>query len=775
MAPSTFTPPPSTEPGGATNRLVLAPWLNRGAGVVAAGVLALGAIGDAITGIQLLPGFLTGLPPWAWWLAVGVLTAIVTLNLVLEGLSFLDRRQTRRLARDTTAPRAGYFRIGPYEDRPEDRAAFDRADHAHLRVLEWLESASALPLYLSGDSGSGKSSLLNAAVLPALRDKQWTVAPARAYQDPAAALREALLVGRTHRPESDRGLRALAEAAARKSKGPLLLLLDQFEEFLILASPEVQAAFQAWVAALAAQPIKNLKLLLVLRSEYLTDLDKAGFPLPHLGANWFQLACFSFNDARGFMAGSGLGLTPEALNKLLTSAAELDDIPGKVRPITLNVLGQVLENSEIAGTRLEAGKLVRQYIAQAVGQPGVRAHAAPVLDQLVTAQGTKRPRAEQELAAATGLSPLEVRAVLRGLHQAWLARPLDAARSVWELSHDFIARAVSVYLGRRQGELGRKVLALAGPALLGGLAAVLGSHYALQWWDTRPLIPDMVDIPAGSFCMGSRPPGAPAPADCPELPEDPEAQSDERPARRMYVPAFRLGRHEVTAGEFRRFVKARQARGEELNWTDDARTVDALPPAERVLKDRLPAVNLSHDDAVAYAEWLSRETGERYRLPTEAEWEYAARAGSLTRRWWGDDLKREDACVHANVLDRQGLAALKAREYNITWEGFACATDGYVLSAPVGHFGARGANAFGLQDLLGNVWEWVADCYHASYGDAPAGPEAWMDGTECASGRRVIRGGSWDLGPATLRSAYRGGLTPGYRFDNLGFRLAQDL
>jgi formylglycine-generating enzyme required for sulfatase activity len=735
--------------------------------------LALGAIGDAITGTQLLPGFLTGLPPWAWWLTVAVLSAVVVLNLVLEVLSRLDRRHTHRLAQATVAPRTGYFRIGPYEDRPEDRAAFDRADRAHLRVLEWLESSSVLPLYLSGDSGAGKSSLLHASVLPALREQQWTVVAARAYQDPEAALREALAAGRQRRPDGGRDLRDLVEAAARKSEGSLLLLLDQFEEFLILAPPEVQAGFQAWVAALADRPVKNLKLLLVLRSEYLTDLDKAGFPSPHLGANWFQLACFSFKDAREFMAGSGLGLMPEALDKLLASAAELDDIPGKVRPITLNVLGHVLENGGAAGAGLDAGRLVRQYIAQAVGQPGVRAHAAPVLEQLVTGHATKRPRSEAELAKATGLSNLEVRAVLRGLHQAWLARPLDAARGVWELSHDFIARAVFAYLGRRAGELGRKVLALAGPALLGGLLAMLGSHYVIQWLETRPQDPEMVDIPAGRFCMGSRKPGAPAPVDCPELPEDPEAQSDEMPARRVQVPAFRLGRHEVTAGEFRRYVKSMQARGREIDWNDDVRTVNALPPGERGLKERLPAVNVTHAEAVAYAEWLWEETGRqgpKYRLPTEAEWEYAARAGTTTRRWWGDDPKHEEACAHANVLDRKAQAALRESDR----ESFACETDGYVWSAPVGHFGNKGANGFGLQDMLGNVWEWMADCWHDSYRGAPAGPEAWTDGTKCASGRRVSRGGSWNSDPGRLRSANRYGFTPDYRYDDLGFRLAQD-
>ena len=494
------------------------------------------------------------------------------------------------------------------------------------------------------------------------------------------------------------------------------------------------------------------------------------------------------------MAGSELPLAPAELEGVVASASELDRIPGKVRPITLNVLGHVLDHAQASSSGLDAGRLVRQYIAEAAGRRGVREYAPAVLDQLVTAHATKRPRSEAELAAATGLEAEPVRAVLRSFHAAALARPVDAAANRWELSHDFIAEAVSAYLGRPPRELGRKILATAGPVLLGALLALILSHYAIQWVETRPLVPDMVDIPAGSFCMGSQgeaPSAAsdfenfirqekeksrqPVPSACPELPPDPEAQPDEMPARRIQVPAFRMGRHEVTAGEFRRFVKAMQARGREINWTDDARTVDALPPAERTQKDRLPAVNLSHGDAVAYTQWLSRETGQRYRLPTEAEWEYAARAGTTTRRWWGDDAKHEDACAHANVLDRKALAALKAGGFAITWEGYACETDGYVWSAPVGRFGAAGANGFGLQDMLGNVWEWVADCFHQNYQGAPAGPESWMDGTECASGRRVIRGGSWYNEPVNLRSANRNWITPDDRGSTLGFRLAQDL
>jgi formylglycine-generating enzyme required for sulfatase activity len=574
-------------------------------------------------------------------------------------------------------------------------------------------------------------------------------------------------------------LRELTEAAARQCERPLLLLLDQFEEYLILASPEIQAGFRAWVADLAARPIGNLKLLLALRDEYTTDLEKVGFPPPAYKYNWIKLDCFSHRAAHDFLKG-GLNLNPTDMDSLLTSAADIDGIPGKVKPITLNVLGHVLEEGGAVASGLDAGRLIRRYIDQVIGKPGVRAHAAPVLDQLITPHGTKRPRAEAELAEATRLSIQEVRAVLRGLHQAWLARPLDAASQVWELSHDFIAQAVSTYLGRQPLRFGRQALTWAGPALLGGLIALLGARQLNVWLETRPLDPEMVEIPAGSFCMGSRLPKTPAPADCPDLPVDDEANGDETPARRVSVPAFRLGKHEVTAGEYRRFVKAMQAEGKELIWNDDTDTVHALPLDQRDQKDRLPAVNVSFEDASAYAAWLSLATGQPeeapYRLPTEAEWEYAARAPDpgkpvQKRRWWGNDTDHRQACKHANVLDRKGSSFLDSLNYIIDWANHDC-EDAYALSAPAGRFGA---NAFQLEDMLGNVSEWVADCYHDSYWEAPPDPDAWMDGAYCADGRRVLRGGSWFSNPKILRSASRLKFKPGFRYDTIGFRLAQDL
>jgi Leucine-rich repeat (LRR) protein len=150
-----------------------------------------------------------------------------------------------------------------------------------------------------------------------------------------------------------------------------------------------------------------------------------------------------------------------------------------IRPITLNVVGHVLSQGRASAPALDAGLLVRRYIEQSVEQPAIREIAPRVLKELVTEQGTKRPRSEKDLVEQTRLRPGEVRAVMNGLSAAALARPLDAAQGVWELSHDFVARAVSRYLGRRRLDWPGLARAFAAPALFVLMAA--GTAGAVAW------------------------------------------------------------------------------------------------------------------------------------------------------------------------------------------------------------------------------------------------------------------------------------------------------
>ena len=179
-------------------------------------------------------------------------------------------------------------------------------------------------------------------------------------------------------------------------------------------------------------------------------------------------------------------------------------------------------------------------------------------------------------------------------------------------------------------------------------------------------------------------------------------------------------------------------------------------------------VCVNHHDANAYAQWLSDKTGRHYRLPSEAEWEYAARAGRKTARFWGDD--RDGARRYANVADRSLM-----REFNMKFdpEQFFDWDDGFPFTAPVGSFQP---NPFGLCDMLGNVWEWTQDHWHENYKGAPDDGSAWTtEGSKKDDGLRVIRGGAWDGSPWNARTGTRGRGHGGDRNSGTGFRLAGTL
>jgi formylglycine-generating enzyme required for sulfatase activity len=242
------------------------------------------------------------------------------------------------------------------------------------------------------------------------------------------------------------------------------------------------------------------------------------------------------------------------------------------------------------------------------------------------------------------------------------------------------------------------------------------------------------------------------------------------------VEAFEIGQREVTVGEFRRFVAVmnyrtdaeQNAGGREgciiayrdgSEWKYGYRAGYSWKNPNFQQGDDHPVVCVSGNDAVAYTQWLSRETGQRYRLPSEAEWEYAARAGTTGARYWGDDPDR--ACRYANVYDQSS-----ERVNGFGWEAHAC-DDGWVHTAPVGLFQP---NAWKLYDLLGNVGEWTCSVYDKDYGGAEQ-----KCSNKNTTGPLAVRGGSWYYGPASVRSAFRGRDDPAGRYNNQGFRLARSL
>lgn len=295
--------------------------------------------------------------------------------------------------------------------------------------------------------------------------------------------------------------------------------------------------------------------------------------------------------------------------------------------------------------------------------------------------------------------------------------------------------------------------------VVGAVACTTAPRYS-----SARLLPQMLDIPAGQFRMGD---GAG------------RGQADELPVHDVTIRAFRLGQHEVTIGEFRRFVTA-------TNYLTDAeRNLDhegcygrRAPDGSKwdvgrgwiagtswqapgyPVTENHPVACVSFNDVQAYLDWLSRETGTRYRLPSEAEWEYAARAGTTTTYPWGDD--PDAGCTRANGRD------LTPWPDGGAWDQRMNCRDGHFSPAPVGTYAA---NAFGLHEMIGNVSEWVQDCRHDSYAGAPADGSAWTDG-DCNA--RLVRGGTFVYGPPGLRSANRTWSEPGYRVWYQGFRVVEE-
>lgn len=276
--------------------------------------------------------------------------------------------------------------------------------------------------------------------------------------------------------------------------------------------------------------------------------------------------------------------------------------------------------------------------------------------------------------------------------------------------------------------------------------------------------PEMAIIPAGSFMMGS-------PDDEPALNEQVlggvkqklvvAKLAEERPAHRVVIAQpFAVGSREVTRGEFAAFVRA-------TGYNASGKCGPYLPGAVSwrytsfEQNDDHPVVCVHWQDALAYIAWLSSKARKQYRLPTEAEWEYAARAGATTRWPWGD--RADDACKFANVYD---LTEWQGENYYP--KEFECG-DGYKNTARTGAFAP---NAFGLFDMIGNVWEWVADCYNASYVGSPPDGSAWLTGT---CDKRMTRGSAYRTLLWSSRVAARREETSSNRMLDVGFRVARTM
>jgi formylglycine-generating enzyme required for sulfatase activity len=279
--------------------------------------------------------------------------------------------------------------------------------------------------------------------------------------------------------------------------------------------------------------------------------------------------------------------------------------------------------------------------------------------------------------------------------------------------------------------------------------------------------PEMVWLAAGSYLMGT------AEQDRLIDPRTGKPATNDGPQHRVsLVNDFAIGRHEVTVEQFATFVAAtghetvdRCMEFSKENSFEIRKDIDWGNTGFPQSPDQ-PVVCISYYDAAAYADWLAERSGKNYRLPTEAEWEYAARAGATGPYYWGSS--EQQACGYANVRSAGADTISKRQAAADRDVGFPC-DDGYRQSSPSGSFKA---NAFNLYDMQGNAWEWVSDCNHKDYTGAPTDGSAWLEesGKECRFG--IIRGGSFLNLTERSSVTVRAGRPRGGAATNMGFRVA---
>lgn len=290
-----------------------------------------------------------------------------------------------------------------------------------------------------------------------------------------------------------------------------------------------------------------------------------------------------------------------------------------------------------------------------------------------------------------------------------------------------------------------------------------GQSFSDRYLDMVGHAPALVVIPLGQFQMGA-------------ASDERGRASAEQPQHQVDIAhGFAVGRSEVTVAQFRAFVRAsgyvpdadrlggasvydensgRMQTQASADWRDDY--------AGQRTDDNDPVVNVSWNDAQAYVQWLSQRTGKHYRLPSEAEFEYAERGGTIMRYWWGNGAPKK-------LLENLTGSGDRSPSHRSWSNAFADYGDGYWGPAPVMSFAA---NPFGLFDIDGNVSEWVADCWHENYTRAPRDGGAWVN-PGCA--QRVIRGGSWGSAPEQDRSAFRQAAPADARSGRVGLRVVREL
>jgi hypothetical protein len=451
MGRSPIDPPPKRADSKAARSLQAGPIAQTArfaTSQIAALTTFFGAVAGSAYAYRKLPTAL-GISPLECAALVGSLLALFFFAHTLPTLR--ERWREARLAQIKGRLKPGYFLLGPREDE----GTFKRADGKHDEVLKWLRQLPRRVLYLTGSSGAGKSSLLGAWVQPKLEREGVKVIRLRGYQDPAQALEDELkrpgAIFEVNPPETTNLSELFEEACQRVKPARMLLVLEQFEEFLILQEEQQRARFLEFLVTQASLKDAGASILLVFRSEYDGFIQDLNLPTPIPGQNLQKVSAFTQRAARDFLLGSGLKFDEQLLADVLREAAEVEETKGLIRPVTLNLCGLVLARFPSGLPHsFRPGRLVRGFVHEAVFQKDVREASPVLLPKLISPQVTKQPCAIEELAKDTGLSSRQAQGVMFKLSdpEYGIVRALNPEQTIWEIAHDFLVPMIDSILAQ---------------------------------------------------------------------------------------------------------------------------------------------------------------------------------------------------------------------------------------------------------------------------------------------------------------------------------------
>jgi formylglycine-generating enzyme required for sulfatase activity len=463
---------------------------------------------------------------------------------------------------------------------------------------------------------------------------------------------------------------------------------------------------------------------------------------------------------------------PDASDDVAQLEASLKTL-AKVRPMlakAASMLQQGQVDQPAGNNALATYRQVQQLDPQnAVAEQGIFEVQHAVLDRALAALAQNDfVEADRQLAEAQTIRPgsqqmQDVSKRIEGMREQRASGVMAQAHSALDAGNI----ALATKLAEQAGTIDPKLAALAPFQEQITNARLYASYkpgqvFTDRYVDLPGKTPAMVVIPTGSFQMGAA--------------DDVDDSGASRPRHDVTLDkGFAMARSSISVGQFREFVRASGYVPDSVRLggasvydersgalRDDASATWQDDYAGHKAADNLPVVNISWDDARAYADWLAKRTGKHYRLPSEAEFEYALRGGTTSRYWWGDGKPESEV----ENLTGSGDRSRSGRRWSHSFRGYH---DGYWGPAPVMSFAA---NPFGLYDIDGNVSEWVADCWHDSYLRAPNDGSAWLN-PGCAA--HVVRGGSWGSSPEQVVSAYRQGADGDVRSGRVGFRVVREL